>query len=254
MNIVKASNFGRHGKFGPCYCKIRTFFWENFVPKNEQNWVCKSKLFLQLSFSWFFFCKARSDDSKSFRKGSPKFTSVPKLEALTVRLIVAYTKVLSTISFSLSRSTASKTHSFSTCSTRRKLNWNACTRPILAPPSWKWKRSCSSTGALPKPSNLSANKTSIGVELAKTPVVNTAMEATSLWTRPTRTTSLSPTTRASVTCSWPRSSSVWPARGTLRWGTCPSARARFSSTRPSIGFPMRRFLSSSIAPSAIPLI
>ncbi len=54
--------------------------------KNEQNQICRSKVFLQLLFFSFFY-RTRFNDSKPFWKKRSKFPWGPKLEALTVAIV-----------------------------------------------------------------------------------------------------------------------------------------------------------------------
>ncbi len=54
--------------------------------KNEQNRICRSKAFLQLLCS--FFCRTCFDHSKPFGGTGPEFPWGPKLEALTVVVMV----------------------------------------------------------------------------------------------------------------------------------------------------------------------
>jgi hypothetical protein len=58
--------------------------------KNEQNRIGKSNVFLQLSFSSFFFKKRLDDNLASSVEKSSKSTSGPKLEALTVSYYELY--------------------------------------------------------------------------------------------------------------------------------------------------------------------
>ncbi len=82
VNTVRASNFGPHGNFGPFLGGSVASLDESWT-KNEQNRMCRSKVFLQLLFS-SFFCRMRFNDSKPFSKRGPKFPWGPKLGALTV--------------------------------------------------------------------------------------------------------------------------------------------------------------------------
>ncbi len=70
-NTVKASNFG------PFFFASSVASLDESCTKNEQNRFCRSKVFLQLSFS-SFFCRTCFNDSNPFWKRGPK------LETLTV--------------------------------------------------------------------------------------------------------------------------------------------------------------------------
>jgi hypothetical protein len=62
MNTVEASNFGPHGNFGLLLARSVASLGESCT-KNEQNRVWESYVFLQLSFSSFFW-RMRFDDFK----------------------------------------------------------------------------------------------------------------------------------------------------------------------------------------------
>jgi hypothetical protein len=74
---IKASKFVPHGNFGAIPATIVASLGESSImyscAKDEQNQVCKSKVFLQLLFS-LFFCRTRFVDSKPSEKKSQKFT------------------------------------------------------------------------------------------------------------------------------------------------------------------------------------
>jgi hypothetical protein len=74
---IKASNFIPYGNFGTIPATIVASLGESSImyscAKDEQNQVCKSKVFLQLLFS-LFFCRTRFVDSKPSEKKSQKFT------------------------------------------------------------------------------------------------------------------------------------------------------------------------------------
>jgi hypothetical protein len=53
LNTVKASNFGPHGNVGPFFASSVASL-DELCTKNEQNPICKSEAFLQLSVSTFF--------------------------------------------------------------------------------------------------------------------------------------------------------------------------------------------------------
>jgi hypothetical protein len=79
---VKASNFGPHGNFGHFLASSVASVDESCT-KNEQSWICRSKVFLQLFFS-SFVCRTRFHITKHFWKRGPKFQWGPNLGALTV--------------------------------------------------------------------------------------------------------------------------------------------------------------------------
>jgi hypothetical protein len=64
--IVKASNFELCGNFGPFLASSVASLIKLCI-KNEQNRICRSKFFLQLSFC-SFVCRTRFDDNKPFWK------------------------------------------------------------------------------------------------------------------------------------------------------------------------------------------
>ncbi len=82
FDTVKASNFGPHGNFAIFLASSVTSVDESCA-KNEQNWICRSKVFLQILFS-SFFCRTFFNDSKLFWRRGPKFPWGSKLGALTV--------------------------------------------------------------------------------------------------------------------------------------------------------------------------
>jgi hypothetical protein len=61
---VKASNFGPHGNFG-LFLASSVASMDELCTQNEQNRICRSKVFPQLLFS-SFFCRTRFNDSKPF--------------------------------------------------------------------------------------------------------------------------------------------------------------------------------------------
>jgi hypothetical protein len=81
---VKVSNFGPHGNFG-VFLASSVASMDELCTQNEQNRICRSKVFPQLLFS-SFFCRTRFNDSKPIQKRGPKFPWGPKLGALTVTL------------------------------------------------------------------------------------------------------------------------------------------------------------------------
>jgi hypothetical protein len=83
-DTVKGSNFGPHGNFG-FFLASSVASVDESCTKNEQNRICRSKVFPQLLFS-SFFCRTRFNDSKPFWKRREKFPRGPKLEASAVRI------------------------------------------------------------------------------------------------------------------------------------------------------------------------
>ncbi len=61
---VKASNFGPQGNFG-LFLASSVASVDESCTKNEHNRICRSKVFLQLLFSSFFY-RTRFNDSKPF--------------------------------------------------------------------------------------------------------------------------------------------------------------------------------------------
>jgi hypothetical protein len=70
-STVKASNLTPHGNFGLFVTSSVTSL-DVSCTKNEQDRICRSKVFLQLLFS-SFFCRTRFNDRRPSGKKSPKF-------------------------------------------------------------------------------------------------------------------------------------------------------------------------------------
>jgi hypothetical protein len=66
--VIRLSAFERHGNLGP-FIASSVASLDVFCAKNEQNEICKSKVF-------HFFCRTHFDDSKLFSKEKKKQSKV----------------------------------------------------------------------------------------------------------------------------------------------------------------------------------
>ncbi len=85
---MKATNFAPHGNFGRILERSVASL-DEFSTKNEQNKVCKLKIFLQLLFPPFF-CRTRFDDSNPFWKKRSKVSMRSKVRGFDGNIAIDY--------------------------------------------------------------------------------------------------------------------------------------------------------------------